>query len=249
MPGHHRAQPDARARSRRRCPRTRHRRSPRVARDAACARRARRVGVAREHGDRERDRRRDPASRAPSCAARRRPARSMSTPPAAWTFRKLDAVPRRAPAPPARPCSGCRAASGRRTPGSPGRCKRVEGVGTGLGVQLEARPWRRRTTARPAARHRERGVEIADVEREREVVADVVASRVASCFAFVCMPSDEIARRARRRVARTTSRSSSRTRYGARGLAEVRGADPDRARAREQHLDRVGAGRAHHRCR
>ena len=97
----------------------------------------------------------------------------------------------------------------------------LEGDGAGLGVELEAHLG----DAEPrlhALRHRERGVEVADVEREREALARVVRGGVGHASSNVPVRS----RTVRHRDACTTRRAR-RARGTARGIAEVGGADRD----------------------
>ena len=69
----------------------------------------------------------------------------------------------------------------------------LEGIGAGLGVELEAHLGHPEPRLHPL-RDRERGVEVTDVEREREVVAR------ASCGVVGCMQSSSAPVRSRTRA-------------------------------------------------
>ena len=107
----------------------------------------------------------------------------MSTPPAAWKLRK--STPRRPSARAATPDGG-RDVVQLQVGEHPEALvpQGIEGGGTGLGVELEAHLGHAEPRLRPAGRRRG-GVEIADVEREREMVARFVVA-VSICIASVC---------------------------------------------------------------
>ena len=119
----------------------------------------------------------------------------------------------------------------------------LEGLGAGLARRARSRPWRRRTTADT------RCASASAASRSPTSSASTRWSRGSSGVGHAVLQcADEVAH-ARDVVTRAPVDELVEHAVRRARVVEVRGADADRARAREQHLDRVDAGRAHHRCR